>query len=57
MIKWIDQPSIVPFIKYIPDELKETFRQEIIEEMLKRTQQPNGAYFETFRRIRVYAQK
>lgn len=57
MIKWIDQPCIVPFIKYIPDELKETFRQEIIKEMLKRTQQPNGAYFETFRRIRVYAQK
>lgn len=57
MIKWIDQPSIVPFIKYIPDKLKGTFRQEIIEEMLKRTQQPNGTCFETFRRIKVYAQK
>ncbi|MDD2960250.1 MAG: methyltransferase domain-containing protein [Lachnospiraceae bacterium] len=57
MIKWIDQPSIVPFIQYIPHELKETFRQEVIEEMLKRTQQPNGTCFETFRRIRIYAQK
>lgn len=55
--KWIVQPSIVPFIKYIPDELKETFRQKIIEEMLKRTQQLNGAYLETFRRISVYAKK
>lgn len=23
MIRWIDQPSIVPFIKYIPEELRE----------------------------------
>ncbi len=57
MIRWIDQPSIVPFMNDIPDERKETFRQEIIEEMLKRTQQPNGTCFETFRRIKIYAQK
>ena len=57
IIKWIDQPCIVPFIKYIPQELKNRFRQEVIEEMLKRTQQPNGTYFETFRRMKVYAQK
>lgn len=57
MIKWIDQPSIVPFIKHIPQELKDTFRQEVIEEMLQRTQQSNGTCFETFRRIRIYAQK
>ena len=57
IIQWIDQPSIVPFIEYIPKELKETFRQEIIEEMLTRTRQPDGTYFETFRRIKVYAQK
>lgn len=27
MIKWIDQPSLVPFIKHLPDERKEGFRQ------------------------------
>lgn len=57
IIKWIDQPSIVPFVKYLPHNFKEIFRQEVIEEMLKRTQQPNGTCFETFRRIRIYAQK
>lgn len=57
MVKWIDQPCIVPFIKHIPDKLKETFRQEVIDEMRNRTQQPDGTYFETFRRIRVYAKK
>ena len=57
MIQWIEQPSIVPFIKYIPQELREPFRQEVIKEMLNRTRQSNGTYFETFRRIKVYAEK
>lgn len=57
MIKWIDQPSIVPFIKQLPDKMKGIFRQEVIEEMLKRTQQENGTCFETFRRIQLYAVK
>lgn len=57
MIKWIDQPSIVPFIECIPDTLKSVFRKEVIEEMLERAQQPNGTCFETFRRLQIYAQK
>ena len=57
MIKWIDQPSIVPFIECIPDTLKNSFRKEVIEEMLERAQQPDGTCFETFRRLQIYAQK
>lgn len=57
MIKWIDQPCIVPFIECIPAALKSAFRQEVIAEMLKKTQQPDGTCFETFRRLQVYAQK
>ncbi|MBD5506698.1 MAG: methyltransferase domain-containing protein [Lachnospiraceae bacterium] len=57
IIKWIDQPAIVPFIECIPDTLKSTFRKEVIEEMLKRAQQPDGTCFETFRRLQVCAQK
>ena len=57
MINWIDQPCIVPFIKHLPDQLKPMFREEVIEEMLKRTQQTNGTCFETFRRLKVYATK
>ena len=45
MIQWIDQPSIVPFIQYIPREI------------LNKTRQSNGTYFETFRRVKVYAEK
>lgn len=57
MIRWIDQPSIVPFIKQIPDELKEEFSSEVVEEMISRTIQPDGRCFETFRRINVTAVK
>jgi trans-aconitate 2-methyltransferase len=57
MIKWIDQPCIVPFIECIPDTLKSTFRKEVIEEMLEKTRQSDGTCFETFRRLQVYAQK
>lgn len=57
MIKWIDQPSLVPFIQYVPDNVKTGFRNEVIEEMIKRTLQPDGTCFETFRRIKVEAVK
>lgn len=57
MIKWIEQPCIVPFIERIPDTLKSKFHKEVIEEMLDRTQQSNGTYFETFRRLQIYAKK
>ncbi len=57
MMRWIDQPCIVPFLKYIPDKENGIFRDEIISEMIKRTQQSNGTYFETFRRLKIYAKK
>lgn len=57
MTGWIDQPSIVPFIKCIPDELKEAFRQDVIQAMIERTRQKDGTCFETFRRINVTAVK
>lgn len=57
LIQWIDQPSIVPFIKYIPQELREAFRQEVIEETIEKTGQPDGTCFETFRRLKIHAKK
>jgi trans-aconitate methyltransferase len=57
MIKWIDQPSLVPFMKLLPEEHKEDFRQRVIEHMISRTCQADGRCFETFRRINVVARK
>ena len=48
MIKWIDQPSLVPLLE---------FRRFVIERMLARTRQPDGRCFETFRRINLLARK
>ncbi|MCD4669479.1 MAG: methyltransferase domain-containing protein [Actinomycetia bacterium] len=57
MIGWIDQPSIVPFLGLIDDENKITFRNEVVEKMVKETIQSDGKCFETFRRINVFAEK
>ncbi|WP_067049807.1 class I SAM-dependent methyltransferase [Methanofollis ethanolicus] len=58
MIRWIDQPSLVPFLQYIPDaDVREDFRAEMIGRMIERTEGEDGRCFETFRRINVFARK
>lgn len=53
MIKWIDQPSLVPFLALLPDDLQPSFRNFVITRMLEQTAQPDGRCFETFRRINI----
>lgn len=58
MIGWIDQPSIVPFLKCITDEeKKKCFRDAVVQQMIDATLQNDGTCFETFRRINLYARK
>ncbi len=58
MIRWIDQPSIVPFLSVINDEdVKSEFRKDVIEDMIKLTRGADGRCFETFRRINLFAKK
>lgn len=57
MTKWIDQPSIVPFLKSIPKVEKISFRNHVVEQMIKETKQEDGTCFETFRRVNVRAIK
>ncbi|ODS35410.1 MAG: methyltransferase type 11 [Candidatus Altiarchaeales archaeon WOR_SM1_86-2] len=57
MINWIEQPSIIPLIAALPKNLRASFRDEVVERMVKRTKKADGRYFETFRRINVYAEK
>jgi trans-aconitate methyltransferase len=54
IVGWINQPSIVPFLKNIEEAKKERFRNHVIEQMLEETKQVDGTYFETFRRINVF---
>jgi len=57
MTKWVDQPSIVPFLKCVDDVDKQPFRNAVVEQMVKETIRPDGTCFETFRRINVFAKK
>ena len=53
LVGWIDQPSLVPFLKQIGGPDKESFRDVVVERMLRQTAQDDGTFFETFRRINV----
>ena len=54
LIKWIDQPCIVPFLDYINEQkTKVKFRDTVITDMLAKTLCGDGTYFETFRRLNV----
>lgn len=57
MTAWIDQPSLVPFLRCLNGAERQTFRDETVARLLEVTRQPNGTQFETFRRINVLARK
>ena len=57
MAGWIDQPSLVPFLKYIDGQEKNAFRDTVVKRMVEETIQDDGRCFETFRRINVFAKK
>jgi trans-aconitate 2-methyltransferase len=57
MIKWVDQPSIVPFLARVAGKDKASFRDFVVRSMLEKTKQEDGRHFETFRRINVFARK
>ena len=57
MVRWIDQPCIVPFLQCIPAVKKDRFRHDVIQAMIRKTKQPDGTCFEIFRRIKVHAVK
>lgn len=54
---WIDQPCIVPFLGYLPEEKRQGFRDLVCRRMASQTRRDDGTFFETFRRINVFARK
>jgi len=57
IMKWIDQPVIVPFLKCVDEKDKKEFRDTVVKKIIEETSQKDGTYFETFRRIHVFARK
>jgi len=57
MVRWIDRPSLVPFIPLFKKDQREAFRSFVINRMIELTRQNNGTCFETFRRVNLVARK
>jgi len=57
LIKWIDQPCLVPFLEVLDKNNKQQFRDEVIHQMLSKTRQLEGNLSEEFCRIDVFAKK
>lgn len=57
LIRWIDQPSLVPFVACVAAEDRAAFRTRVVEQMVRETRQGDGRCFETFRRINLAAVK
>ncbi len=57
MIRWLDQPCLVPFLPALPKTLQAPFRDTIVEMMLEKTRQPDDSQLETFERINAFAHK
>jgi trans-aconitate 2-methyltransferase len=57
MVRWIDQPSLVPFLSALPVEERPVFRDRVVRRMIEETRQEDGRCFETFRRIHLRAGK
>jgi trans-aconitate 2-methyltransferase len=55
MVRWVDQPSLVPFLAWVPEEHKKAFRDYVVARMIEETRREDGRCFETFRRINVAA--
>jgi len=58
LVNWIEQPSIVPLLEHLRlPRVREDFRRRVVERMIEETRQPDGSFFETFRRINVVASR
>jgi trans-aconitate 2-methyltransferase len=57
LTRWVDQPSLVPFLAHLGADPKQSFRDFVVEQMVRATVQKDGRCFETFRRINVFARK
>ena len=57
LISWMDQPSLVPFMTHLPEDVGADFRKLFIKRLIAATQQSDGACREQFMRLNVFARK
>lgn len=57
MVRWVEQPSLVPFLAHLGESHRQPFHDLVVEQMVQATRREDGRCFETFRRINVFARK
>jgi trans-aconitate 2-methyltransferase len=57
ILRWVDQPSLVPFLGHLPESARPGFRDYVAQHMIEETLQADGRCFETFRRVNLAARK
>ena len=57
LISMVEEAGLVPFLAVLPEDVKQLFRNAVITRLVAKTKQPDGCFFETFRRLNVYAEK
>jgi trans-aconitate methyltransferase len=57
LLRWLDQPCLVPFLARVPASEREAFRTVVVERMLETARQADGRCFETCCRIHVLGVK
>jgi trans-aconitate 2-methyltransferase len=55
MIRWVDQPSLVPFQKHVSGLDWAAFRGFVVRRMIEETRQDDGTCFERLRRVNADA--
>lgn len=56
-VGWIEQPGLVPFVSVLSEGRSSLFRDVVVDKAKKVAAQPDGTYFEFFRRLNVFAVK
>lgn len=57
LVRWVEQPGIVPFLQHLNGRDTEVFRDWFVQKMIRRTKLPDGRHLEKFKRINLYARK
>ncbi|MEW6751167.1 MAG: methyltransferase domain-containing protein [Candidatus Latescibacterota bacterium] len=57
LVRWIDQPGLVPFLPSLPERERAAFRDNVVSEMVELTMQADGTCLEAFRRLEVMARR
>jgi len=57
MIRWLDQPSLLPFLPCVAATQRDAFRADVVGRMIRETRSEDGRCFESFRRINIFARR